>query len=236
MRRDHRLLATGVVAILLGGCGVGDLITASATPGRVASVRYVALGDSYTIGTGVPPSENWPNQLVERMRGTVELDLVANLAVNGYTSGDVIRFQLPALADLRPQFVSLLVGVNDVVQRVPSERYRSNVDQLLGALLSELPPDRTLVVSTPDYTRTPRGSDFGPVDEQRAAIAEVNTIMQQAASQRGIAFVDIGSVDEQVAADRAFVAGDLLHPSGEQYRRWVDLIAPVARNLLVASP
>jgi len=55
--------------------------------------RYVALGDSYTIGTSVPASERWPEQLAGRVPG---LELVANLGVNGFTSGDVIEVELPA--------------------------------------------------------------------------------------------------------------------------------------------
>src|SRR3954454_12408022 len=50
-------------------------------------LRLVTLGDSYTIGTSVPAADRWPNQLVRRFAG--RLDLVANLGVNGYASSDV---------------------------------------------------------------------------------------------------------------------------------------------------
>jgi lysophospholipase L1-like esterase len=193
-------------------------------------VLYVALGDSYTIGTSVGESERFPNQLVERLRGTVDLELVGNLGVNGYTSGDLIAAELPALADLRPDFVTVLIGVNDMVQGVSLDRYRSNIDQILGAILGVVPRDRIVVVSTPDYTRTPRGADYGNPEQQRAAIAEVNSVMRQAAEQRGIAFVDIGSVADEAGTDAALVARDQLHPSGVQYGRWVELIAPVVTD------
>lgn len=79
-------------------------------------MRYVALGDSYTIGTSVRPAERWPNQLVAAMYAEPRaLDIVANLGVNGYTSADLIRDELPALDDLQPEFVTVLIGVNDVV-------------------------------------------------------------------------------------------------------------------------
>ena len=68
----------------------------SATP-----LQYVALGDSYTIGTSVEETERWPNQLVAAVGSNV-LELKANLAVTGYTSRDVIEFQLPQLEQLRP--------------------------------------------------------------------------------------------------------------------------------------
>ncbi|MFL5687430.1 MAG: SGNH/GDSL hydrolase family protein, partial [Chloroflexota bacterium] len=79
-------------------------------------MRYVALGDSYTIGTSVPAADRWPDRLVAAL-GPDEprLQLVANLGVNGHTSSDLIRDELPALDALGPAFVSLLIGVNDVV-------------------------------------------------------------------------------------------------------------------------
>ena len=92
------------------------------------SLRYVAIGDSYTIGTAVTETERFPNQLVARLPG---LELVANLGVNGFTSDDVIRLELPQLAALRPEVVTVLIGVNDVVQGVPVLAYRDNLVEIL---------------------------------------------------------------------------------------------------------
>ncbi len=128
-------------------------------------VRYVALGDSYTIGTSVTPAERWPDQLV-RALGPAEptLDLVANLGVDGSTSGGLIRDELPRLEELRPELVSLLIGVNDVVQRVPPPAYEANVVTILDALLGRLPADRIVTVAIPDYT-VPRPEPTSATDE-----------------------------------------------------------------------
>ncbi len=233
-----------LAALLVGACaGAADPApsqiavtpqpTSSSSLAPPAAVRYVALGDSYTIGTGVGREERWPDQLVERLAQTdVPIELIANLGINGYTSADLIDAQLPQLAGLQPEFVSLLIGVNDVVQRVPTSEYRANVTRILAALLEELPRERIVVVATPDYTRTPRGADFGNPQAQRAGIAEVNRIMREETAARGMAFVDISSVADQAAADLDLVAGDQLHPSGKQYGLWVELVAPVVTGLL----
>jgi len=194
-------------------------------------LRYLALGDSYTIGTTVAESERWPNQLVRRVSGA-QLDLVGNLGVNGYTSGDLIDRELPAVAGHRPDFVTILIGVNDVVRRVPREKYAANVDYILDRLLVLVPANRIVVVSTPDYTLTPAGADYGNPAEQSAAIADFNAVERAAATVRGIAFVDISSVALRVTADPALVADDGLHPSGKQYAGWVELIVPVVEGLL----
>ena len=190
-------------------------------------MRYVALGDSYTIGTSVGEPECWPNQLVERLRPTLALELVANLGVNGYSSADLIDDELPRLARLQPDFVTLLIGVNDVVQRVPEQVYGSNLEHILDTLVGAVGAGRIVAVSTPDYTLTPQGAAFGSPAQQRAQIARFNELMATRAAQRAIRFVSIDPVANQVAADRSLVARDGLHPSGAQNARWVDLIAPV---------
>ena len=193
------------------------------------AIRYVALGDSYTIGTSVEASQRFPNQLVVALAAAgLQLDLVANLGVNGYTSADLIRDELPALQGLRPEFVTILIGVNDVVQGVPPEAYERNAGMILDAVVDRLPPERVVAVAIPDYTVTPAGADYGDPDDQHDAIVADNTIMARLAGARGIAFVDIFDLSMEAAADRSLVADDGLHPSGEQYRRWVERVAPVA--------
>ena len=202
-------------------------------------LRYVALGDSYTIGTSVAPTERWPDQLVAGLAalspGAPPLVLVGNLAVNGWTSADVIRGQLPRLWPLMPDFVTLLIGVNDVVQGVPPEAYRRNVASILDALLARLPGDRLLTVSTPDYTVTPMGADYGDPTLQGRGIRAANAVMAEASAARSIAHVDIHDLSLLAATDHSLVARDGLHPSGAQYARWVERIVPVVTGLLAAS-
>jgi acyl-CoA thioesterase-1 len=199
--------------------------------GPTTALDWVALGDSYTIGTSVAETDRWPNQLVARVPpGT--LSLRANLAVNGYTSQDVIDDGLPRLRSLRPGFASLLVGVNDVVRGVPAGTFRQNAATILDALLVELPRRRIVVVSTPDYTVTPAGASYGDPGTRRAGIAAVNGILETLVLDRGLAFVDIVDLSRRVRDDPSLVAADGLHPSGAQYRLWVDRIAPVVEELL----
>ena len=203
------------------------------------SLRYVALGDSYTIGTALDdPAGRWPDQLVaalERERhGHAErpaVELVANLGVNGYTSADVIRDELPQLATLRPDLVSLLVGVNDVVQGLVAG-YEARAAGILDDLLGRLPARRIVTVATPDYTVTPQGAAYGDPATQAAAIRTVNAVLGRLGRARGIAFVDIHDLSLRAATDRDLVAPDGLHPSAAQYALWVERIAPVVSELL----
>jgi lysophospholipase L1-like esterase len=196
-----------------------------------APLRYVALGDSYTIGTSVGEHERWPNQLAER---EPRLELVANLGVNGFTSRDLIEIELPQLDTLRPEFLTVLIGVNDVVQGVPADTYRRNVVRILRDAVDRVGAQRVLVVTTPDYTVTPSGSDYGDPAQQAAAIRENNAILTEAAQALGIEAVDIHDISLEAATNQSLVAFDGLHPSGAQYARWVERIQPSVAALLDA--
>jgi acyl-CoA thioesterase I len=204
------------------------------------ALRYVALGDSYTIGTSVKPAERWPDQLVAALsrrsktagRGRLSLALVANLAVNGFTSCDVLDRELPALDALDPEFVTLLVGVNDVVRGVPEGRYRLHLETILDDLAGRVGPDRVMVLTTPDYTVTPAGADYGDPGARARRIRRFNATLAAVAGQRGVALADIHDLSLCAAADRTLVADDGLHPSGAQYGMWVARIEPVVAALL----
>jgi acyl-CoA thioesterase I len=240
--------ALALVALLLpalSGCG-GEAMSPATPPVEPGSptaptpdrppLRWVALGDSYTIGTGVSEPERWPNQLEARLAAqpaTREVRLVENLGFNGFTSASVIRVQLPRLAELAPDVVTLLIGVNDVVQGVPEETYAANVATILDTVLRALPARRVICVGTPDYTLTPAGADYGDPAAQREGIRRNNRILEAACTDRAIVFVGgIFRLSQGAAADPSLVAVDGLHPSGRQYARWVNEIEPAMRALL----
>jgi lysophospholipase L1-like esterase len=195
-------------------------------------LSYVALGDSYTIGTGIKARHRWPNQLVRALRPDVSLDLEANLGLHGKTSTELISEQLPRLDGLDADFVTVLIGVNDVFGGGDAQTYQENVRTILDDLLARLPATRILVVSTPDYTLTPEGGKFGDAAAKRAEIERFNEILREETLARDISWVDISRVADRVPDDPTLVARDGLHPSSKQYSGWVEVIAPVARDLL----
>jgi lysophospholipase L1-like esterase len=217
----------------------------------------VALGDSYTIGTGLRfPRDRWPNQLMRALRNDLPIEIGANLAVRSASTIDVIERQLPALTELEPQFVTLLIGVNDVIGagrvtaqsadqrfRAAAEAYRRNLNTIFDAILERVPPNRVIAITTPDFTLTPRGGDFvdppqdgAAIARQRAEIKRFNALLRAAATSRGIAVVDISPVSDRVPEDPSLLTEDEVHPSAKQYAGWVELIAPRVRRLLGAAP
>jgi lysophospholipase L1-like esterase len=178
----------------------------------------------------VTVGERFPDQLVAAFGP--RLHLVANLGVNGYTAADLIRDGLPGLAVLEPGFVTLLIGVNDVVQGVSAAAYDASVRTILDGLLARLPAERIVTIAIPDYTVTPAGADYGDPTARRAEIVANNATMARRSAERAIQFVDISDIAAEALEDRTLVAADRLHPSGAQYARWVERIRPVVERLL----
>lgn len=195
--------------------------------------RYLALGDSYTVGEAVPAGASWPAQLVGllRQRG-IEVADPHIVAVTGWTT-DELAYGIDAV-DLSPGYdlVSLLIGVNDHYRGRPVDDYRMPFSALLerAITLASDRADRVVVVSIPDWGVTP----FARQDNRSAAdIAKAldacNAIARKQASAAGACFVDITEVSR---AHPAEVTDDGLHPSGEQYARWAKLILPAAVRAL----
>ena len=128
--------------------------------------------------------------------------------------------------------MTLLIGVNDVVQGVAAERYRSNVEAILDDLVGRLPPDRLLVVTTPDYTVTPAGADYGdPATGVRRSPRTTRSWPSSRAGAGSRSSTSSTSPPGPRRIDRSSPR-DGLHPSGAQYARWVDRIAPAVDRLL----
>ena len=213
----------------------------SQEPTGRGALRWVALGDSYTIGTSVAPAERWPDQLVARLAAEASaaghappLALVGNPAVNGFTTRDVIAVELPQFEALRPELASILIGTNDLIQGIGDAEYRRNLEVILDDVADRVGPGRVFGVTSPDYTVTPAGADYGDPRIRARELRARNDLFTQVLAARGLPVVDVRDISLRAAADRSLVAGDGLHPSGRQYGLWVDRILPVVRALLRA--
>lgn len=218
--------------------GRGDLVrpeTIGMMPEQdVRRERYVALGDSYTIGEGVAEHDRWPNVLISQLRQEgISIDLVANPSVTGWTTCDLIEHELPILEKSDPTFATLLIGVNDWVQGVPEDAFCENVVHILDRMQATLlEPDKLLVVTIPDFSVTREGGKYARGRNIAAGIATFNSVIASEADRRTLPLVDIFPLSQQLSGPE-YVSPDGLHPSAAAYARWVELIYPLARDMLL---
>jgi acyl-CoA thioesterase I len=191
------------------------------------AVKYLPLGDSYTICTGAAQNESWPLLLTQHLNDQkVITELLDNPARNGFTTRNLIDLELPLVKKLKPTFVTL-------VQEVPAETYQKNLDLILDEVQNQLPDKKKLLLITiPDFGVTPSGKNYGGGRNISNGISGFNDIIKAVAKKRGLRVVDIFGISKAMQTDASLVAKDGLHPSAKEYAIWEKLILPEALQLL----
>lgn len=197
-------------------------------------IRYVALGDSYTICTGATEVQSWPVLLSKHLKESkVNVELISNPSQNGWTSQNLIDRELPVLDKSKATFVTLLIGVNDWVQGVDAKTFQKNLVKIIDHIQAQLPDKSKLVLITiPDFGVTSTGARYSGGRDISKGISEFNAIILEEAKKRNLKTVDIFSISKEMGKDNSLVAADGLHPSAKEYAIWETLIYPVALSLL----
>ncbi len=196
--------------------------------------KYLALGDSYTIGEGVSEAERWPVVLTDRLRANGgQLEDADIIATTGWTTGNLISaidFQQPTEDyDLG----SLLIGVNNQFQGRSLEEFETQFEELLQTAIRLAKGDtsQVFVVSIPDYGYTPFGQSNQPTIS--AEIDIFNAASEEITQAYGIRYFNITPISREAFDAPGYVAGDGLHPSGFQYGLWVDLMYDSVKEMLL---
>ncbi|WP_426662200.1 SGNH/GDSL hydrolase family protein [Rhodanobacter aciditrophus] len=196
-------------------------------------ITYLALGDSYTIGEGVPAEGRWPVHLAASLRnaGAPVADPVI-LATTGWTT-DELSAGMDG-ADFAPSWglVSLLIGVNNQYRGRSVEDYRGEFRHLLerAVALAAGRGGRVLVLSIPDWGVTPFARESGRDTARIAAELDAyNAVAREETQRLGAHWVDITPISRE---HRDLLADDGLHPSAAQYARWAQAALPAAQAML----
>lgn len=200
------------------------------------SHRFLALGDSYTIGESVDPSERWPVQLAAAMQTDgLRLDDAMIIAQTGWTTSNL----LAQIETSNPQgpfdLVTLLIGVNNQYQGKDIEAYREEFGILLEMAidLAGGDPSRVVVLSIPDWGVTPFAEGRNR-EKIRVQIDQFNHTNQTESQTAGVHYLDITSISRKAALDTTLLVADDLHPSGKMYAAWVEVLLPIVREILSA--
>ncbi len=196
------------------------------------AVRYLALGDSYTIGESVDESERWSMQLAELLKREGHSTEVTIIARTGWTTDEL--WEGIQAQEIKPPYdlVSLLIGVNNQYRGRDIEEYREGFIFLLDKSIEYAggDADRVFVLSIPDWGVTPFASSR---DSKQIAleIDQFNAINKEETETAGAHYIDITPISREAVSDPSLIAGDGLHPSGKMYAEWAKLALPVVLEI-----
>ena len=208
---------------------------------QISPIRYLALGDSYTIGESVRVSDRWPEQLATQMRSSPEFDgrdiQVTIIARTGWTVDELWEGIQASPPQGTYDLVTLLIGVNDQYRGYPVNGYREDFRFMLGKALEYAggDPDRVVVLSIPDWGFTPYAADRDtePISLQ---IDEFNAVNLEETKSAGAHYVDVTIISRMGMDDFELIAHDRLHPSGKMYGLWVEKVLPVVQDIFRSTP
>jgi acyl-CoA thioesterase I len=211
----------------------GDIPRATDTTADTtrSSVRFLALGDSFTIGTGSTPDQSFPARLAQRWGCSIE---VRNVAVNGFTAQDVIDVELPQSGQFAPTFVTVAVGANDIVQGNGVEQYRERVRQILASVV-RTEVKQLVTIPQPDWALSPAAEGFGDPSKIEQRIVTFNQVLREETARAGGRYVDLFEL-MQIQARQGLLAKDELHPSAAAYDAWAGELARTLPSPCGAGP
>ena len=192
-------------------------------------MRYVAIGDSYTIATGIEEKNSWPSQLTQKLKSAgIKINLIEVLGMRGATSQQALNEVMPLLKNLEPDFVTLLIGVNDWIREgISSSKFKTRIKSLIDEIQNNLPPPRKLLLITiPDFSCSPQKKNWGYGKSATNGITRLNKILKTEAALRDLVIVDIYPLSQNLCSQVGMFSDDGVHPSALQYSKWVDLIFP----------
>ena len=198
-----------------------------------SQVTYLALGDSYTIGSSVTAVESFPLQTAQLLKQqNFNMTVPEIIATNGWTTVNLLN----ALNTGPPgkksyNIVTLLIGVNNQYQGGSLESYKTDFITLLtkAIVYAGNVKNHVFVLSIPDYSVTPFASGS---DRQKIAheIDMFNAANKLISLNAGVHYIDVTPISREAQNDPSLLARDGLHPSGSQYKKWTDLLVPAILN------
>jgi acyl-CoA thioesterase I len=216
---------------LLVSCSVNDTVQTSSSE---KTIKYLALGDSYTIGQSVCETCRFPIQLQNELKNylTSKDVFVTNvIAQTGWTTTNLKS----AIASQNPtndyDLVTLLIGVNNQYQNKPFSLYELEFPELVNIGIDKAKGIKAnvIVVSIPDYAYTPFGNGNTTISAQ---IDAYNAFAENYCIQNNITFVNITDITRQGLVQPNLVASDGLHPSELANSKFVERIFPKAKIIL----
>ena len=201
------------------------------------TIRYLALGDSYTIGEKVAERNRWPNQLAKLLEQEGIRAEVTFIARTGWTVDELWEGIQANPPEGTYDLVTLLIGVNDQFRDHPIEGYSEDFRFMLGKAVEYAggDPGRVIVLSIPDWGSTPYAASGTYTEPISQKIDAFNAVNLEETRSAGAHYVEVTTISRMAMDDFELIAVDRLHPSGKMYAMWAEKVLPVAQEILLVK-
>jgi acyl-CoA thioesterase-1 len=183
---------------------------------------YVAIGDSAAQGIGAArPGRSYVGLLADHMRRVTGRSVrVVNLSISGARVADALAKQLPHVAGLRPDVMTVSIGANDIGTHFDPARFEQQIEHLYSAL-----PPHAIVADVPSFY-------LGARERQARAAA---AIVRRIAARHALLVAPLHRATRRVGAPwyvMRQVAADFFHPNDRGYSVWASaFFAQVDRRI-----
>jgi lysophospholipase L1-like esterase len=185
---------------------IGDSITDAGRSRPVAEGLFDPLGRGYVCMVNALLGSSYADQKIR----------VVNMGCSGNTVRDLKARWQTDVFDLKPDWVSIMIGINDVwrqydcpLQKESHILIKEYEETLRELVKSTAPKVKGLILATPYYIETNRK------DPMRATMDKYGAVVKKIAKENGAIFVD-----SQAAIDKALktvypgtLAWDRVHPN-----------------------
>lgn len=186
----------------------------------------LCLGDSYTIGEGLPLHQSFPYQAVQLLRKEGHsFHAPEIIAQTGWTTFELAEYLIHHSFEDQYDFVTLLIGVNNQYRSLEVEDFAEDFEYLLKKAISlcTVGAKQVLAISIPDWgvTTFARDKDAGDIAD---SIDSHNSTASILAAKYNVAWLDITTDYRKTGGEPEMMAGDGLHPSGKVYFNWAQKV------------
>ena len=202
-------------AFVFAALAFGPAVDARAEP-----MQIVGFGDSLMAGYGLNPGEAFPEKLQAALRATGHDVVIANAGVSGDTSSGALSRLDWSVPD-GTQLVILEIGANDMLRGIDPELVEQNLDKMLARLKARnIPVLLAGMLAAPNLGHA-YGEAFG-------------SIYPKLAEKYGATLYPFFL--DGVAADKALLLEDGMHPSAGGVDRIVERILPTVQDMIAKLP
>lgn len=195
--------------------------------GKDPVLTYVALGDSLTSGVGSETiADTYVFQFAERLSKSSNKVQAYNLGIPGARTDEILNYELPQIIKLKPDVITLLVGINDIHDKKQIKVFEENYSTILNILIKETSA-KIYIITIPllgsNYILLPPFNTFMRYKTKHfneAIYVAVNNV-----SDSRIKVLDLYKYSYKFSqSDLKYYSRDLYHPSGYGYSLWGDFL------------